>query len=49
MARVSDDWVILLHGPYKAPRLRRGDRIFRPANLVLLTGFIVTFVGKVEI
>jgi hypothetical protein len=28
MARAVDERVKLLHGPYKAPRLRRGDRAF---------------------
>jgi hypothetical protein len=28
MARTVDDRMKLLHGPYKAPRLRRGDRAF---------------------
>lgn len=28
MARAADDRVRLFHGPYKAPRLCRGDRAF---------------------
>jgi hypothetical protein len=38
MARTVDDRVKLLHGPYKAPRLRRGDRafcLFRDGDVVV--------------
>jgi hypothetical protein len=28
MARAADERVRLLHGPYKTPRLRRGERAF---------------------
>ena len=38
MARTVDDRVRLLHGPYKAPRLRRGDRafcLFRDCDVVV--------------
>jgi hypothetical protein len=38
MARAADDRVKLLHGPYRSPRLRKGDRtscLFQDCDVVV--------------